>query len=84
MLKWPGNRPDLNPIENLWNLVKNKVSKKLSSSLDALKTAIIKVWVSEISEDYCCKLIKQHAMLPAKSCQKQGQSHKILFVNVLQ
>ena len=34
----PGNNPDLNPIENLWNFVKKKVSEKHPSSLDALQT----------------------------------------------
>ena len=25
LLDWPGNSPDLNPIENLWNVMKRKV-----------------------------------------------------------
>ena len=40
MLEWSVNSPDLNPIENLRNLMKNKVSEKHTSSLDALQTAI--------------------------------------------
>ena len=27
LLEWPGNSPDLNPIENLWTDMKNKMSK---------------------------------------------------------
>ena len=57
MLEWQRNSPDLNPIGNLCNLMKNKVSIKHLSSLDALQTAIKEVWVREISADYCCKLI---------------------------
>ena len=36
VLDWPGNSPDLNPIENLWNLMKVKVAEKYPSNLNEL------------------------------------------------
>ena len=37
---WPRNSPDLNPIENLWMLLKNKVSEKQPSNAKSLVTTI--------------------------------------------
>jgi transposase len=32
-MDWPGNSPDLNPIENLWLIMKGKLKKKDNISL---------------------------------------------------
>ena len=54
----PGRSPDLNPIENLWSYIKNKVAEKQPSTGKKLVTAIKEVWVKEISTEYCASLIK--------------------------
>lgn len=41
---WPGNSPDLNPIENLWNIVKKELREQDTSTLPKLKAAIEKAW----------------------------------------
>ena len=42
-LGWPGNSPDLNPIENLWTKMKDLVSEKQPSSGAALINTIKEV-----------------------------------------
>lgn len=53
---WPGNSPDLNPIENCWAVLKRKVAEKNPTSIASLKDAIKTVWVKEISPELCQKL----------------------------
>ena len=58
ILDWPGNSPDLNPIEKLWTVLKDKVSEKQPASAKELVDAIKTVWVHEFSAEYCRSLVE--------------------------
>ena len=45
-MDWPGNSPDLNPIENLWNIMKEGLKKKDIGSAPKLQAELKKLWVS--------------------------------------
>ena len=44
ILDWPGYSPDLNPIENLWAIIKRWIEKTDCSTVQKLISAIIRTW----------------------------------------
>ncbi len=56
VLDWPANSPDLNPIENLWGIVKRKMRDTRPNNADDLKATVKETWAS-IPPQQCHKLI---------------------------
>ena len=48
------NFPDLNPIENAWNYMKNKVQEAHSTNIQTLKEVLRKLW-AHIGAEYFWK-----------------------------
>ncbi len=46
VLDWPASSPNLNPIENLWGIVKRKMRDTRTNNADDLKAAIKATWAS--------------------------------------
>lgn len=44
LLPWPGNSPDLNPIDNVWSVLKSIVYASPNPTVAILKANIQKVW----------------------------------------
>ena len=58
VLDWPSNSPDLNVIENCWNMMKKKVAAYHPTSETDLKNVLRRVWITEITADYCKTLVQ--------------------------
>ena len=43
-MDWPSNSPDLNPIENLWAIVKGNVERRMPKNLNELERFMVEEW----------------------------------------
>ncbi|CAF4891834.1 unnamed protein product, partial [Rotaria socialis] len=44
MIDWPSNSPDINPIENMWSILKRRVEKQNPSNIDELDQFLHEEW----------------------------------------
>jgi transposase len=59
MLTWPGNSPDINPIENLWSILKKRLGKMDCSTEECTVMNVIKVWFHDCGvKNICSKLVE--------------------------
>ena len=45
VLDWPSNSPDLNPIENAWQIMKNKIHAQAPTSITEIQELLTRTWI---------------------------------------
>lgn len=75
VLNWPANSPDLNPIENLWGIVKRKMRYARPNNAEELKATIRATWAL-ITPEQCHRLIDSMPRRIAAVIQAKGAPTK--------
>jgi hypothetical protein len=57
-VKWPGNSPDLNPIETVWSRMKKNLVDHKCTNMEQWRDAIKMVWLEKTEQcDFLQKLV---------------------------
>lgn len=71
-IRWPAASPDLNPVENIWHLMKIEVERQAPRNKAELKTIVDKTW-SSVTEQYAERLILSMPERLRKCIAREGE-----------
>ena len=67
---WPANSPDLSPIETVWSILKQELSKRKNSRFDDLRNNILDIW-TKFAKELCAQIISEFDE-KIKICKEEG------------
>jgi hypothetical protein len=77
MMDWPGNSPDLNPIENIRSIMKGKPKRNHAiTSLPKLERAMKMMWVKDLPLSMFKKLVHSMPKRIQLCLENKGQMTK--------
>lgn len=82
-LRWPGNSPDMNPIENLWHYMGKQIWNRRPTTIAELKLVIEDVCYNQIDTIYIKKTVQLNDQ-KSKWCDKKKRwFYQILTLNFI-
>jgi hypothetical protein len=81
LIKWPGNSPDLNPIENILSWMKNQLKATTCNSVDQWILEIKRLLTIRMEDsDYLKKLVESMPRRLAEVIERKSASTKYLSI----
>jgi transposase len=77
LIKWPGNSPDLNPIENVWSWMKYQLKSTNCKTMEEWKLEIQRLWTLRMEDsDYLKGLMESMPRRLEEVIQWEGATIK--------
>jgi len=77
LIRWPGNSPDLNPIENVWSWMKRQLKEAPCTNLEQLKREILELWCQKMEDcEYLRNLVESMPRRLEEVIQREGAMTK--------
>ena len=72
-IDWPGYSPNMNPIENLWAIIKYKLKRKKILNKQDLIGEVERIWYNDINLELCQSL--SDSMVSRIACLKKRKGN---------